>query len=406
MNSKPNEFDEYLRQEEPQKRERAEAWGIAIGLQAVDGLTPSDYLVETAKRHIEGDISIDEVRGLIDSYYRTRTGRDTPKENTEEADKVSANIAKLLNEKTFSFSPGGYAALHGRIFEGVFKFAGQFRDCNITKKEWVLRGDTVLYVGFDEIRMALTHDFDREKEFSYRGLPLPEIISHIAKFVSGIWQIHAFREGNTRATAVFAIKYLRSMGFQVDNDLFREHSWYFRNALVRANYRNVRKGIEPDPAFLERFFCNLPAGEQNELKNRFMLVDPPAEWTAKPHKYPASTPQAGLRISRNTNTASRRRRKPAFRPGNDVRFESARPQEFSEQLPEPGHHRRLGRSALSRESAPPAPEISADRQRAGVPAKQIVNLPVRRGRSSAAAKRGSRRIARRYPFTSRACSAS
>ena len=294
--SNPNEFDEYLRQEEPQKRERAEAWGIAIGLQAVDGLTPSDYLVETAKRHIEGDISIDEVRGLIDSYYRTRTGRDTPKENTEEADKVSANIAKLLNEKTFSFSPGGYAALHGRIFEGVFKFAGQFRDCNITKKEWVLRGDTVLYVGFDEIRMALTHDFDREKEFSYRGLPLPEIISHIAKFVSGIWQIHAFREGNTRATAVFAIKYLRSMGFQVDNDLFREHSWYFRNALVRANYRNVRKGIEPDPAFLERFFCNLLAGEQNELKNRFMLVDPPAEWTAKPHKYPASTPQVPRKL--------------------------------------------------------------------------------------------------------------
>lgn len=291
MKKRPGEFDEYLHQEEPRRRERAEAWDIAIGLQAVDGLTPSAYLVETAKRHIEGDISIDEVRRLIDDYYRAGAGHDAPPENAEEADKVSANITKLLNEKTFSFSPTGYAATHGRIFEGVFKFAGKFRDCNITKKEWVLRGDTVLYVGFDEIRMALEHDFDREREFRYRGLTLPEIISHISKFVSGIWQIHAFREGNTRATAVFSIKYLRSMGFQVGNELFREHSWYFRNALVRANYRNVRKGIEPDPVFLERFFRNLLAGEQNELKNRSMLVDPPAEWAEASREYPTSTPQ-------------------------------------------------------------------------------------------------------------------
>ena len=286
-----SEFEEYLRQGEPQSRERAEAWDVAIGLQAVDGLTPSSYLVETAKRHIEGDISIDEVRHLIDSYYRAKSGHDTPEENTEEADKVSANIAKLLHEKTFSFSPVGYAAVHRRVFDGVFKFAGEFRDCNITKKEWVLRGDTVLYVGFDEIRMALEHDFEREKEFHYHGLALTDIIAHIAKFVSGIWQIHAFREGNTRATAVFAIKYLRSMGFEADNELFREHSWYFRNALVRANYRNVQKGIEPDPDFLERFFRNLLAGERNELKNRSMLIDSPESLRETPRKYPASTPQ-------------------------------------------------------------------------------------------------------------------
>ncbi|MBO4304669.1 MAG: Fic family protein, partial [Lentisphaeria bacterium] len=294
--NKHSEFDEYLSQGEPQRKERAEAWGIAIGLQAVDGLTPSKYLVETAKRHIEGDISIDEVKGLIDSYYRTRTGHNIPDENTEEADRVSANITKLLNERTFSFSPSGYAAIHGRIFDGVFKFAGKFRDCNITKKEWVLRGDTVLYVGFDEIPKALTHDFDREKEFSYRGLAIPEIIFHISRFISDLWQIHAFREGNTRTTAVFAIKYLRSMGFQVGNELFREHSWYFRNALVRANYRNVRKGIEPDPVFLERFFRNLLAGEQNELKNRFMLVNPPDKWAEEPHKHPTSTPQVPRKL--------------------------------------------------------------------------------------------------------------
>ena len=284
----PNEFDEYLRQGEPQKRERAEAWGVAIGLQAVDGLTPSAYLVETAKRHIEGDISIDEVRELIDTYYRTKSAHDATDDGKEEADKVSSNITKLLNEKTFSFSPVGYAAVHERVFEGVFKFAGKFREYNLTKREWVLRGDTVLYVGFDEIRRALDHDFDREREFVYKGLSLTEMIAHIAKFVSGIWQIHAFREGNTRATAVFTIKYLRAMGFDVDIGLFREHSWYFRNALVRANYRNVQKGIEPDPEFLERFFRNLLAGEQNELKNRFMPIDPPEQLA---DKHPTSTRQ-------------------------------------------------------------------------------------------------------------------
>ena len=288
MKNKPDEFDEYLQQGEPQKRERAEAWGVAIGLQAVDGLTPSAYLVETAKRHIEGEISIDEVRELIDSYYRTKSAHDAIDEGTQEADKVSSNITKLINEKTFSFSPVGYATVHRRVFEGVFKFAGKFRDCNITKREWVLRGDTVLYVGFDGLRRTLDHDFDREREFVYKGLSLMEIIAHIAKFVSGIWQIHAFREGNTRATAVFTIKYLRSMGFSLDNELFRKHSWYFRNALVRANYRNVQKGIEPDPEFLERFFRNLLAGEQNELKNRFMLIDPPERLAAK---HPTSTRQ-------------------------------------------------------------------------------------------------------------------
>ncbi len=286
-----SEFDEYLQQTEPVRREKAAAWGIAIGLQAVDGLKPSAYLLETAKRHIEGDISIDEVKGLIDSYYRTKTGHDTPDVDTEEADKVSTNIAKLLNEKTFSFSPTGFAAVHGRIFEGVFKFAGEYRDCNLTKKEWVLRGDTVLYVGYDEIRMALEHDFNHEKEFSYQGLTIAETIRHVAKFISGIWQIHAFREGNTRATAVFAIKYLRSMGFHVGNELFQKHSWYFRNALVRANYRNVQQGIEPTLEYLELFFRNLLLNEDNELKNSKMLVNPPEQWEEQFDKHPTSTRQ-------------------------------------------------------------------------------------------------------------------
>ena len=285
---KYDEFDQYLLQGEPGKRDKAQAWKTAIGLQEVDGLSPSAYLLETAKRHIDGDITIDEVRSLLDSYYNTQSDRSNDA-NTEEADKVSANITKLLNEQTFSFSPSGLAAIHGRIFEGVFKFAGTFRDCNISKKEWVLRGESVLYVSFSEIKRALQHDFDNEKEFSYKNLDHSEMIRHFAKFISGIWQIHPFREGNTRTTAVFAIKYLRAMGFTVSNDLFAEHSWYFRNALVRANYRNYARSIEPEFEHLEKFFRNLLLGETNELKNRYLVISAPEEFT--PQVDPTSTRQ-------------------------------------------------------------------------------------------------------------------
>ena len=285
-----DEFDQYLLQGEPGKRDKAHAWKTAIGLQEVDGLTPSAYLLETARRHIDGDISIDEVRHLLDSYYNTKSDRSDDTARSEEADKVSANITRVLNEQTFSFSPAGLAAVHGRIFEGVFKFAGTYRECNISKKEWVLRGESVLYVSFAEIKQALQHDFDVEKEFSYKNLALTDMITHFAKFISGIWQIHPFREGNTRTAAVFGIKYLRAMGFAVSNDLFAEHSWYFRNALVRANYRNYARNIEPEPGPLVKFFRNLLLNENNELKNRSLVINAPEELT--PQADPTSTPQA------------------------------------------------------------------------------------------------------------------
>lgn len=107
---------------------------------------------------------------------------------------------------------------------------------------------------------------------NYRGLTTDGVINHIVDFVTLLWQNHPFREGNTRTTAVFVIKYLRSIGFEVNNDLFAENSWYFRNALVRANYRNPLKNIEPDRSFLIKFFRNLMLGEQNDLKNRYMLI--------------------------------------------------------------------------------------------------------------------------------------
>ena len=271
-------FDEYIRQGEPQKKERAEAWRVAIGLQAVDGLKTSEYLQQTARRNIEGEITIDEARELVKEYYIKKTAHDADDADQEEADRVSSNISKLLQTDAFTYSVAGLAAIHRAIFEGVFKHAGRFREYDISKKEWVLRGDSVLYGRWQDLRMALEYDLDQERQFDYTRLNEDQMVEHLAKFVSGLWQIHPFCEGNTRTTAIFTIKYLRSQGFSVNNDMFERHSWYFRNALVRANYRNLNKGINYEPLFLIRFFRNLLLGENNTLKNRYMMIDPPEEW--------------------------------------------------------------------------------------------------------------------------------
>ena len=282
-------FDEYIRQGEPQQKERAEAWSVAIGLQAVDGLKTSEYLQQTARRNIEGEITIDEARELVKEYYVKKTAHDAGDEDKEEADRVSSNISKLLQTDAFTYSAAGLAAIHRAIFEGVFKHAGRFRDYDISKKEWVLRGDSVLYGRWQDLRMAIEYDLEQERQFSYAGLSKDQMIEHLARFVSGLWQTHPFREGNTRTTGIFTIKYLRMLGFNVNNELFANHSWYFRNALVRANYRNVAKGIELEPIFLIRFFRNLLLGENNALKNRYMLINPPEEWQ-EPISTPISTP--------------------------------------------------------------------------------------------------------------------
>ena len=271
-------FDEYIRQGEPAQRERADAWRVAIGLQAVDGLKTSEYLQQTARRNIEGEITIDEARELVKQYYVSKTTHDKDDADTEEADRVSSNISKLLQTDAFTYSVAGLAAIHRAIFEGDFKHAGRFRDYDISKKEWVLRGDSVLYGRWQDLRIAIEYDLEQERQFDYSGLQRDQMVEHLAKFVAGLWQIHPFREGNTRTTAIFTIKYLRSQGFSVNNDLFERHSWYFRNALVRANYRNLNKGINYEPLFLVRFFRNLLLCEDNMLKNRYMMIDPPEDW--------------------------------------------------------------------------------------------------------------------------------
>ena len=264
-------FKEYIKETEPEKRDKGYAWHTAIGLQAVDGLRPSKYLIDTAIKNIEGDISIDEAGELLNSYYKENPKSDET-DRTEEADKVSLRIAQILSEKAFSFTPNEYISIHRKLFTGIYSHAGRIRDYNITKKEWVLDGATVLYGSASELRATLEYDFSEEKKFSYKNLNMDQIIHHLAVFVSRLWQIHIFAEGNTRTTAVFFIKYLRTLGFDDANDIFAEHAWYFRNALVRANYTDLKNGVHETTEYLELFLKNLLLDEKNERHNRTMHV--------------------------------------------------------------------------------------------------------------------------------------
>ena len=268
-----DQWGEYLRAKEPGVREKAYAWKTAIGLQKVDGLTPTEYLVETARRNIEGEITLAESRQLVSDYHKAkkRAGGDSA-DRSAEADLVSQHIAEVLSEDSFTFSPEELVSIHRRLFEGVLEFAGRIRDYDITKNEWVLNGDTVRYGSSYRLMEMLAFDLKQEREFSYVGLKEAEIVRHIARFTSNLWQIHAFGEGNTRTTGVFVIKYLRTLGFDVANDVFAENAWYFRNALVRANYTNVPKGIEETTEYLELFFRNLLLGESNALQSRYLIV--------------------------------------------------------------------------------------------------------------------------------------
>ena len=268
MNKDP--FKEYIKELEPNKKDKGYAWHTAIGLQQVDGLRPSQYLLDTAIKNIEGEISIEEASELLNSYYKESPEIDG--DRTEEADKVSLRITQILSEKAFSFNPNEYISIHRKLFTGIYDHAGKIRDYNISKNEWVLDGATVIYGSASELRATLEYDFSEEKKFSYKGLNMDEIIHHLAIFVSRLWQIHIFGEGNTRTTAVFFIKYLRTLGFYVTNDIFADNAWYFRNALVRANYNDVRKGVYETNEFLELFLRNLLLDEKNELHNRSMHI--------------------------------------------------------------------------------------------------------------------------------------
>ncbi len=267
-------FEEYKRQSEPDKRKKAENWGVAIGLQQVDGLNPSKYLISLARDNIEGKISVDQAAEQVHRYYKQNPAQTTQQQDEREADEVSVRIARLLSTHTFSFSPAEYISIHKSLFSGGGgdDVAGQVRTYDITKKEPILNNDTVVYGRADCINEMLKYDFEQEKLFNYAELTKRQQVEHLAKFMSGIWQIHPFAEGNTRAIAIFIIKYMYTLGFETNNDLFECHSEYFRNALVRANYQNVRKGIPYTMEYLNHFFGNLLLNENNILDSRIMQI--------------------------------------------------------------------------------------------------------------------------------------
>ena len=266
-----DDFSEYYEATEPGRRERAHAWATAIGLQDVDRLKPSSYLIETAKRNIEGEITQEQARQIVDAYYESKDSHDVPPD-TKEADKVAARMIGVINSPTFTFSPTYYLGLHQRIFEGVLSNAGEMRTVELMKREWVLNGDSVQYGPSFLIEKSLKDAFAEERRFRYKGLSEDAFVMHFASFISEVWQIHPFREGNTRTVALFSIKYLLSLGYEASNDLFAEKSWFFRNALVRANYENVRLQVEKTQLPLEEFFKVLLFGYELELKNRFLRV--------------------------------------------------------------------------------------------------------------------------------------
>ena len=266
------ELGGYFKAEEPGRRERADAWATAIGLQKVDGLTPSQFLFDTAKDHIEGRITQNQARRRIHDYYAAQAEVARPDPEKEEADKVSERIVAVLNDGGFAFTPEYFISIHAKLFKGVLPSAGKLRTVNIRKREWVLKDDSVTYGDAATIKQSLIRDFIDEREFDYGGKTPRKIIPHFARFIAQIWQVHPFGEGNTRTTAVFAIKYLRSLGFSVDNDAFRDNAWYFRNALVRANYADYAREVSRDWSYLEIFFRNLLLGEKNEMKSRYLLI--------------------------------------------------------------------------------------------------------------------------------------
>lgn len=252
-------------------RERQLNWNIAFGLQAVDNLKPSKYMVELATQNIKGKKSYEVVEKEVKEYYENCHPEEIKKDE-KEADEVSLRIVKILNDKAFTFNYLTLKQYHKKLFENIDigineKYIGQFRDYNISKKEPILNGKSVQYADYSMIEETLKYDFEEEVNQKYIGKTDKEKIDRLCTFTAHIWQVHPFGEGNTRTTAVFIQKYLNSKGFDINNELFKDNSLYFRNALVRANYSDISKGIEEDNRYLVLFFENLLLGRNNKLDN-------------------------------------------------------------------------------------------------------------------------------------------
>lgn len=273
-----NGYEIYAETADSEKKK--EYWDAAIGMQKVDGLQPTEYLYRLAQENVMGRLTYKEVENLLYRKYEDETPENI-RERQKEGDLVAARITQILDSSGYPLKLSSLKAIHRHLFRDIYEYAGTFRECNIYKKEPVLNGKSVNYTNYSGLNETLEYDFNEEKENSYAGMNLDQIIRRITVFTSSIWQAHPFLEGNTRTIAVFIECYLNNIGFSVDNSQFKEYSKYFRNALVRSNFADYSRGIIPTDEYLERFFRNLLTDDKEVLRNRDLIlttVFPDAGW--------------------------------------------------------------------------------------------------------------------------------
>ena len=247
-------------------------WDMAIGLQEVDNLKPSKYLEEIKEKNVLGELTIEEVEKSLKDYYVEKEKQNSINHKELECDFVSMRIVELLEKDDFELSIDYLKYIHKYLFQDVYEFAGEFRNINFSKHEIILNNDSVAYGDYKTLKESLEYDISLEKEKNYKDMSIVEVIKNITDFSSSIWQVHPFREGNTRTTALFIEKYLISLGYNVDNSLFKDRSVYFRNALVRGNYFNNDLNIKEDKSYLIKFYENLLLGKNNNLHSEDLIV--------------------------------------------------------------------------------------------------------------------------------------
>ena len=270
LDSSVNEYEEEYKSSNYIKQLQ---WDMAIGLQEVDNLKPSKYLEKLLEENVEGNLTIEEVEKELREYYIEKENKNEINHNELECDFVSARIVELLDEDKFELSVDYLKYVHKFLFQDVYEFAGEFRKVDFSKHEKILNNDSVAYGDCNTLTDSLEYDISLEKEKKYKEMNIVEVINNITKFSSSIWQVHPFREGNTRTTALFIEKYLNSLNYNVDNNLFKNKSVYFRNALVRSNYFNNYLNIKEDSSYLVKFYENLLLGKNNNLHSKDLIVE-------------------------------------------------------------------------------------------------------------------------------------
>ena len=266
-------INDYIEAEPPKNYVKQSQWDMAIGLQEVDSLKPSKYLEKLLQENVTGEKTIYEVEKELKEYYTEKENNNDVNHNELECDLVSTRIVELLQEDNFELSINYLKYVHKYLFQDVYEFAGEFRKIDFSKHERILNNDSVAYGDHKLLEQSLDYDITLEKNKNYKEMNIVDVINNITDFSSRIWQIHPFREGNTRTTALFIEKYLVSLGYNVDNTLFKDKSVYFRNALVRSNYFNNYLNIKEDNSFLIKFYENLLLGKNNNLHSKDLIVE-------------------------------------------------------------------------------------------------------------------------------------